>query len=134
MRHPSLLQDARDGDHHLPGRDGGGSRQGRENLRIRLAGVDEDDISPGFVLCSRQLPVPAVTHFEAQLQLLDLLEHKSIFTAGARADLGVAGTPAGLFQTGDPHRMLQHFESRLQCDQTVPAVCLRPAEMRPAGR
>ena len=56
--------------------------KGGENLRLRLAGVDEDDISPGFVLCSRQMPVPAVTHFEAQLQLLDLLEHKSIFTAG----------------------------------------------------
>ena len=58
--------------------------KGGENLRLRLAGVDEDDISPGFVLCSRQMPVPAVTHFEAQLQLLDLLEHKSIFTAGGR--------------------------------------------------
>ena len=73
--------------------------KGGENLRLRLAGVDEDDISPGFVLCSRQMPVPAVTHFEAQLQLLDLLEHKSIFTAGGpRAPLG--GCPA--CQLGPP--------------------------------
>eukprot|EP00891_Asterochloris_glomerata_P001970 jgi/Astpho2/1970/Aster-00479 len=63
--------------------------KGGENLRLRLAGVDEDDISPGFVLCSRQMPVPAVTHFEAQLQLLDLLEHKSIFTAGYKAVLHI---------------------------------------------
>ena len=63
--------------------------KGGENLRLRLAGVDEDEVSPGFVLCSRHLPVPAVTYFDAQLHLLDLLEHKSLFSAGYKAILHV---------------------------------------------
>ena len=63
--------------------------KGGENLRLRLAGVDEDDVSPGFVLCSRHLPVPAVTYFDAQLHLLDLLEHKSLFSAGYKAILHI---------------------------------------------
>ena len=56
--------------------------RGGENLRLRLAGVDEDEVQAGFVLCSRRAPVPCVTYFDAQLQILDLLEHKAIFTAG----------------------------------------------------
>ena len=56
--------------------------RGGENLRLRLSGVDEDEVQAGFVLCSRRAPVPCVTYFDAQLQILDLLEHKAIFTAG----------------------------------------------------
>ena len=63
--------------------------KGGENLRLRLGGVDEDEVSPGFVLCSRHLPVPAVTYFDAQLHLLDLLEHKSLFSAGYKAILHI---------------------------------------------
>lgn len=48
----------------------------------RIQGVEEEDVSQGFVLSSIVKPVPAVTQFEAQLVILDLLEHKSIFTAG----------------------------------------------------
>ena len=50
--------------------------RGGENLRLRLNGVDEDDVAAGFVICSRSAPVPCVTYFDAQLQILDLLEHK----------------------------------------------------------
>ena len=39
-----------------------------ENLRLRLQGIEEDDISSGFVLSSRFTPVPAVTFFEAQVR------------------------------------------------------------------
>ncbi|KAK9905118.1 hypothetical protein WJX75_009979 [Coccomyxa subellipsoidea] len=60
---------------------------GGENLRLRLSGVDEDDIAPGFVICSRNTPVPCVTYFDAQLQILDLLEHKAVFTSGYKAIL-----------------------------------------------
>lgn len=63
--------------------------KGGENLRLRLGGIDEDEVSPGFVLCSRHLPVPAVTYFDAQLHLLDLLEHKSLFSAGYKAILHI---------------------------------------------
>jgi peptide chain release factor subunit 3 len=62
---------------------------GGENLRLRLGGVEEDDVAAGFVVCSRRAPVPVVTAFDAQLQVLDLLEHKAIFTAGYKAVLHV---------------------------------------------
>ncbi len=60
-----------------------------ENLRLRVSGIEEEDISSGFVACGRKNPVPAVTQFEAQLQVLELLEHKAIFTAGYKAVLHV---------------------------------------------
>ena len=62
--------------------------RGGENLRLRLSGVDEDEVQAGFVLCSRRAPVPCVTYFDAQLQILDLLEHKAIFTAGYKVRRG----------------------------------------------
>ncbi|KIK06735.1 hypothetical protein K443DRAFT_674019 [Laccaria amethystina LaAM-08-1] len=53
-----------------------------DNIRIRLRGVDDEDISPGFVLTSPQKPIHAVRQFEAQLAIL---EHKSIICAGYSA-------------------------------------------------
>lgn len=43
-----------------------------ENLRLKLSGVEESDISPGFVLSATDSVVPSVTQFEAQLMVLDL--------------------------------------------------------------
>lgn len=53
-----------------------------DNIRIRLRGVDDEDISPGFVLTNPQKPIHAVRQFEAQLAIL---EHKSIICAGYSA-------------------------------------------------
>ena len=53
-----------------------------DNVRIRLRGVDDEDISPGFVLTSPNKPVHAVRQFEAQLAIL---EHKNIICAGYSA-------------------------------------------------
>lgn len=50
-----------------------------DQVRIRLRGVEEEDIMPGFVLCSPKRPVHCVSTFEAQIVLLDL---KSILSAG----------------------------------------------------
>ena len=58
--------------------------QAGENLRLRLTGCEDSDISQGFVLCSIKIPVPMVTQFEAQLVILELLEHNPIFTVGYR--------------------------------------------------
>ncbi len=44
--------------------------KGGENLRLRLAGVEEEEMQAGFVVCSRHVPVPCVTYFQAQLQVL----------------------------------------------------------------
>ncbi|KAF2742782.1 hypothetical protein M011DRAFT_481404 [Sporormia fimetaria CBS 119925] len=50
-----------------------------EQVRIRIRGVEEEDILPGFVLCSPKRPVHCVSKFEAQIVLLDI---KSILSAG----------------------------------------------------
>lgn len=50
-----------------------------DNVRIRLKGVDDEDISTGFVLTSPANPVHAVRQFEAQLAILD---YKNIICAG----------------------------------------------------
>lgn len=50
-----------------------------DNVRLRLRGVDDEDVSPGFVLTSPGRPVHAVTQFEAELVIL---EHKNIICAG----------------------------------------------------
>ena len=53
-----------------------------DNVRIRLRGVDDEEISPGFVLTSPSNPIHAVRQFEAQLTILD---HKNIICAGYSA-------------------------------------------------
>ena len=59
-----------------------------ENLRIRLSGIEEEDILSGFVLSSVARPIPAVNVFVAQLQFLELLDN-AIFTAGYKAVLHI---------------------------------------------
>ena len=53
-----------------------------DNVRIRVRGVEDDDISPGFVLSSPSKPIHSVRQFEAQLAIL---EHKNIICAGYSA-------------------------------------------------
>lgn len=53
-----------------------------DNVRIRLRGVDDEDICPGFVLTNPNKPIHAVRQFEAQLAIL---EHKNIICAGYSA-------------------------------------------------
>ncbi|KAF1981528.1 hypothetical protein K402DRAFT_342144 [Aulographum hederae CBS 113979] len=50
-----------------------------DQVRIRIRGVEEEDIMPGFVLCSPSRPVHNVSAFEAQIVLMDI---KSILSAG----------------------------------------------------
>ncbi|KAG8966682.1 translation termination factor GTPase eRF3 [Tulasnella sp. 419] len=57
-----------------------------DNVRIRLRGIEDEDISPGFVLTSPNKPVHAVKQFEAQLAIL---EHKNIICAGYGAVMHV---------------------------------------------
>ncbi|KAG5522547.1 hypothetical protein RHGRI_034641 [Rhododendron griersonianum] len=59
-----------------------------ENLRVRLSGIEEEDILSGFVLCSVANPIPAVSEFVAQLQILESLDN-AIFTAGYKAVLHI---------------------------------------------
>ena len=57
-----------------------------DNVRIRIRGVDDEDITPGFVLTSPSKPIRAVRQFEAQLAILD---HKNIICAGYSAVMHV---------------------------------------------
>ena len=114
-----------------------------ENLRLRLQGIEEEDISAGgrcvwvfggvhaavehvqgggwakhtcsawlryqqplpapylpatagFVLCNRFSLVPAVTQFEAQLVILELLDHKPLLTGGYKAVLHIHSGERGV--------------------------------------
>ena len=57
-----------------------------DNIRLRLRGVDDKDISPGYVMTSVHKPVHAVRQFIAQLAIL---EHKNIICAGYSAVMHV---------------------------------------------
>ncbi|KAL5215373.1 hypothetical protein ABZP36_004525 [Zizania latifolia] len=59
-----------------------------ENVRVKLSGIEEEDIMAGFVLSSVANPIGAVTEFNAQLQILELLDN-AIFTAGYKAMLHI---------------------------------------------
>ncbi|KAB8235220.1 translation termination factor GTPase eRF3 [Aspergillus alliaceus] len=50
-----------------------------DQVRMRLRGVEEEDLLPGFVLCSPKRLVNCVSSFEAKIRILDL---KSILSAG----------------------------------------------------
>ncbi|KAG6014700.1 translation termination factor GTPase eRF3 [Claviceps pusilla] len=57
-----------------------------DQVRMRLKGVEEEDVLPGFVLCSPKRLVHCVAEFEAQIRILDL---KSILTSGFNCVLHV---------------------------------------------
>ncbi|KAL4919878.1 P-loop containing nucleoside triphosphate hydrolase protein [Aspergillus aurantiobrunneus] len=50
-----------------------------DQVRMRLRGVEEEDLLPGFVICSPKRLVHCVSSFEAKIRILEL---KSILTAG----------------------------------------------------
>ncbi|PWZ02022.1 hypothetical protein BCV70DRAFT_157692 [Testicularia cyperi] len=53
-----------------------------DNVRVKIKGVDSEDVSVGFVLTDPANPVHVATHFEAQLAIL---EHRNIICAGYSA-------------------------------------------------
>lgn len=50
-----------------------------DQIRMRIRGIEEEDIMPGFVLCSPKRLVHCVSAFEAQINIVDL---RSILSAG----------------------------------------------------
>jgi len=50
-----------------------------DQVRLRIKGVEEEDISVGFVLCSPKHPVHVVTTFIAQVAIIEL---KHVLSAG----------------------------------------------------
>jgi peptide chain release factor subunit 3 len=57
-----------------------------DQVRMRIRGVEEEDILPGFVLCTASRPVHNVSAFEAQINMLEI---RSILSAGFNCVLHV---------------------------------------------
>ena len=50
-----------------------------DNIRLRIRGISDEDITPGFVLTSPSRPVKTVTAFKADLSIIDT---KNIISSG----------------------------------------------------
>jgi peptide chain release factor subunit 3 len=57
-----------------------------DQIRMRLKGIEEEDILPGFVICSPKRLVHCVAEFEAQIRILEL---KTILSSGFNCVLHV---------------------------------------------
>lgn len=57
-----------------------------DNIRLRLKGVEEEEISVGFVACDPIRPVKAATSFQAQIKITQL---KNIMAPGYKAVLHI---------------------------------------------
>ncbi|XP_050422027.1 eukaryotic peptide chain release factor GTP-binding subunit ERF3A isoform X2 [Adelges cooleyi] len=53
-----------------------------ENIKVKLKGIEEEDVSPGFILCDPIHPVKTCRIFDGQVVIL---EYKSIICAGYSA-------------------------------------------------
>ena len=51
-----------------------------DNVKLKLKGIEEDGVQPGYVLCPKSKPCHVCTTFDAQLVVL---EWKSIICPGA---------------------------------------------------
>jgi peptide chain release factor subunit 3 len=52
-----------------------------ENIKVRLGGIEDKDLSfKGNVLCPRDEPMPVAQIFICEIEILELLEHKPIFS------------------------------------------------------
>ncbi|KAK0049171.1 eukaryotic peptide chain release factor GTP-binding subunit ERF3A [Biomphalaria pfeifferi] len=69
VRVMNIVSDEDESDDAMPG----------ENVRLKISGVEEEDVSPGFVLCSPENVCNTGRIFDAQIVIL---EYKSIISAG----------------------------------------------------
>lgn len=60
-----------------------------ENVNIKLANVGVEDVQKGFVLCPVEDPIPVAVEIIAQVAIVDLPEHRPIFSAGYDAILHI---------------------------------------------
>lgn len=56
-----------------------------ENVVVGLKGISDDDVHGGDILCDLSDFCPRVTYIECQIELLELLEHKPLFSIGYSA-------------------------------------------------
>jgi len=53
-----------------------------ENVTLKVHGITEDELKKGYVLCAAVNPIPVVSYFKAQMQILELPEERPVLTAG----------------------------------------------------
>jgi peptide chain release factor subunit 3 len=53
-----------------------------ENVLMKLTGLNVEDIQKGYVLCKAPYLCPVVTAIKVQLFLIDMLEHRPLFSPG----------------------------------------------------
>merc|ERR1719499_2660900 len=53
-----------------------------ENVVVGLKGISDDDVHGGDILCDLNEYCPRATYIECQIELLELLEHKPLFSIG----------------------------------------------------
>ncbi|KAH7345134.1 eukaryotic polypeptide chain release factor 3 [Rhizoctonia solani] len=113
-----------------------------DNVRLRIRGVDDEDITPGFVLTSPSRPVHAVTQFEAELVIL---EHKNIICAGYSAVMHVHTLAEEVNLTAllhyfdkktnrkskKPPQFAKKGQKIIALVETTAAVCVEPFKLYP---
>jgi peptide chain release factor subunit 3 len=77
-----------------------------ENVVVKVKGVEEEDVHGGFVLSHIKKPSKVGVSFNAQVAVLDLLEHKPLVTVGYSAilhihSLSIPCSISGLLSTVD---------------------------------
>lgn len=56
--------------------------QAGDNIKLKLKGIEEDEVSTGFVICHPEKPVHVAKHFVAKLMVMDI---KNIIAPGYTA-------------------------------------------------
>lgn len=53
-----------------------------ENIQIRLTNIEDHQLNKGDVIVTRDAPVPVTMLFEAEMELLELIDYKPIMSKG----------------------------------------------------
>lgn len=111
-------------------------------IRLRLKGIEEEEISPGFVLCDPEKPITAVQRFVARV---NVVEHKNIICPGYAAILHVHNIVEEVVLTDflfrvDPKtgekvaknpKFIKQGQSALVVIQCQGSICLETYESHP---
>jgi len=81
-----------------------------ENVTLKMAGISEEQLQKGFVLCASLNPCPVVTKFKAQLQVIELPEERPVMSIGYKAMIHV-------HVTSEECEILKLYESMLMTDR-----------------
>lgn len=113
-----------------------------ENVKVKLKGLEEEEVSPGFVLCEVERPCKVAKVFDAQVVIL---EHKSIICPGYSCVLHIhaAIEECSVRQiiclidrkTGEKGQMRPRFVKQDQVAvmrlETAGVVCVEPFKLFP---